>query len=133
MSDIQDWTVEQKNGINKGISKFFTKPFEDKYEDKFVESEFWEAVENFKEYAKELGLKEDPIDHMKRKGSFKDYEAIRDYLKAGPPAFAREGWVSEFVGQTVDVKELVDRCEYLAGPKFLGEERVVVLDFWATW
>ncbi|KAG0041259.1 hypothetical protein BGZ83_002081 [Gryganskiella cystojenkinii] len=47
---------------------------------------------------------------MKMKGSFQDYGSIRDYLKEGPPAFVREDWASEFVGQTVEVKELVDRC-----------------------
>ncbi|GJJ74978.1 hypothetical protein EMPS_07336 [Entomortierella parvispora] len=133
MADTQELTAEQKTGLNQGFMKFFAKPFETKYEDKFVESEFWEAVEGFKAHGKELGLPEDPIEYMKKKGSFPNYEAVRDYLKAGPPAFAREGWVSEFVGETVDTKELIGRCEYLAGPKFLGDERVVVLDFWATW
>jgi len=120
-------------GLRKGFVTYFAEPFEQKYEENFVEAEFWEAVENFKAYGKTLGITEDPIESMRRKGSFKEYEDIRDYLKAGPPAFAREGWVSELVGQTVDVKEVVDKCDYLAGPKFTGEERVVVFDFWATW
>ncbi|GJJ71768.1 hypothetical protein EMPS_04125 [Entomortierella parvispora] len=131
--ELQELTAEQKSGINTGMVKFFSKPFEAKYEEKFVDAEFWAAVENFQAYAKELGFKDDPIEYMKRKGSFEDYEALKKYLKDGPPAFVREGWVSELVGQTVEVKKLVDRCQYLAGPKFSSKERVVVLDFWATW
>ncbi|KAG0045667.1 hypothetical protein BGZ83_009098 [Gryganskiella cystojenkinii] len=130
--EVQELTIEQKKGLNAGLNQFFFKPFEKKYEDKFVEAEFWEAVEAFKVHARSLGV-EDAIAAMKKSGSIKDYETIRDYLKGGPPAFAREGWVSEMIGQTVDVKDVVDKCDYLAGPKFFGKERVVVIDFWATW
>ena len=129
----QELTPEQRKGLSQAMQTYFFIPFGKKYEENFVEAEYWVAVEEFKAYAKSLGLEEDPIEIMKRQEYFTSYEEIRDDLMEGPPVFCRPGWVSELVGQTVDVKELVEKCDHLAGPKFLGEERVVVFDFWATW
>ncbi|KAF8922746.1 hypothetical protein BGZ58_003837 [Dissophora ornata] len=52
---------------------------------------------------------------------------------AGPPAFIRPGWKSPMVGTEVDTVAAIAPLEHLNGPKYNGEERIVVLDFWATW
>ncbi|KAK3837324.1 MAG: hypothetical protein J3R72DRAFT_449720 [Linnemannia gamsii] len=63
---------------------------------------------------------------------FQSYEIIQEILKEGPPAFAKPGWVSEMVGQKVDLEDLLKGCEWLQGKKEF-KERIVLLDIWATW
>ncbi|KAG0275667.1 hypothetical protein BGZ95_008517 [Linnemannia exigua] len=63
---------------------------------------------------------------------FQSYEIIKEILKKGPPAFAKPGWVSEMMGQKVDLEDLLKGCEWLQEKKEF-KERIVLLDIWATW
>lgn len=106
-------------------------PFVDKYEDKWEEEPYWVAVEEFKVKTKEIGI-EDPFTIL-GKYNITSYEVIRDKLKAGPPACFREGWVSPKIGEKIDALGVIEPLEHLSGPKFFGLEKIVILDFWATW
>ena len=106
-------------------------PFLEKYEDKWEEEPFWVAVEEFKVKSKEIGV-EDPFTILSEY-NLVSYEAIRDKLKAGPPACLREGWVSPKIGEKFDALAIIEPLEHVSGPKFFGVEKIVVLDFWATW
>ncbi|KAF9361568.1 hypothetical protein BGX26_001573 [Mortierella sp. AD094] len=106
-------------------------PFADKYEDKWEEDAYWVAVESFKKQSKEIGY-EDPFEILS-KYRMPSFESIRDKLKAGPPACFREGWKSSLVGTELDTVAAIAPLEHVNGRKYLGEERIVVLDFWATW
>jgi len=98
---------------------------------KWDEEAYWEAVKNFKVESRKIGY-EDPCQILAdyRLGSF---EIIRDKLKAGPSPCFRDGWKSPYIGENVDVLALVEKLHHAGGPKFEGKERIVVLDFWATW
>jgi len=61
------------------------------------------------------------------------YEQIRDELKAGPPACWRKGWKSPLVGKTLDTLAVLEAIHHVRGAKYEGKERIVILDFWATW
>ncbi|KAF8924228.1 hypothetical protein BGZ58_002027, partial [Dissophora ornata] len=106
-------------------------PFHEKYEDKWEEETYWEAVETFKVESKQIGY-EDPCEVLGEYG-LTSFEAIRDKLKAGPKPCFREGWKSPYTGEKVDVLALVENLHHAGGPKFEGKERIVILDFWATW
>jgi len=106
-------------------------PFLEKYEDKWEEEPFWVAVEEFKVKSKEIGV-EDPFTILSEY-NIVSYESIRDKLKAGPPACFREGWVSPKIGEKFDALATIELLEHVNGPKFFGVEKIVVLDFWATW
>ncbi|KAF9127574.1 hypothetical protein BGW39_005775 [Mortierella sp. 14UC] len=107
-------------------------PFQDKYDDKWDESLFWIAIEDFKAQAKSTGGIDDPLVVLSKVG-YDSYEAIRDVLKEGPPLCFREGWKSELLFRTVDALAILDRCELVRGERFSGAEKIVVLDFWASW
>ncbi|KAF9092163.1 hypothetical protein BGX23_004563 [Mortierella sp. AD031] len=106
-------------------------PFREKYEDTWEEDTYWAAVDTFKIKVKEIGI-EDPFEIL-TKFRITSYESIRDRLKAGPPAFLRAGWKSPLLGTKVDPVAAIGPLEHVSGPKYAYEERVVVLDFWATW
>ncbi|KAF9543346.1 hypothetical protein EC957_000937 [Mortierella hygrophila] len=106
-------------------------PFREKYEEKWEEKAYWEAVETFKEESKKIGY-EDPFEVL-GKGRFTSFEAIRDILKAGPKPCFRKGWRSPYTGERVDILALVESLHHASGPKFEGKERIVIVDFWATW
>ncbi|KAK3847682.1 MAG: hypothetical protein J3R72DRAFT_430563 [Linnemannia gamsii] len=106
-------------------------PFQDKYDDKWDESLFWTSIEEFKKQAKALGI-DDPLVIL-AKGGNDSYEGIRDILKEGPPKCFREGWKSELLSQRVDALAVLDKCELVSGEKYSGVEKIVVLDFWASW
>ncbi|GJJ79126.1 hypothetical protein EMPS_11485 [Entomortierella parvispora] len=106
-------------------------PFADKYEDKWEEEPYWVAVEKFKVKSKEIGV-EDPFSILS-KFNIGSYEVIRDRLKAGPPACFREGWTSPKIGEKFDALATIEHLEHVNGPKFFGLEKIVALDFWATW
>ncbi|KAF8977459.1 hypothetical protein BGZ46_007376 [Entomortierella lignicola] len=106
-------------------------PLEDKYEDKWEEDTYWAAVESFKAQSKEIGY-EDPFEILS-KYRITSFEGIRDKLKAGPPVCFRDGWKSPLIGTKLDTVAIVSPLQHLSGPKYSGEERIVVLDFWATW
>ncbi|KAF8918031.1 hypothetical protein BGZ58_004923, partial [Dissophora ornata] len=104
-------------------------PFQDKYEDKWEEDSYWAAVEELKVESKKIGY-DDPFEVLGQ--NYKSFDDIRDRLKAGPPAFLRVGWKSSMVGTELDTVAVMAPLEHLNGPKYNGEERIVVLDFWAT-
>ncbi|KAI1319446.1 hypothetical protein EDD11_004023 [Mortierella claussenii] len=107
------------------------KPFLEKYEDKWEEDTYWAAVEVFKARSKEIGY-ENPFEVL---SDFRlnSYDEIRDKLKAGPPACFRKGWKSVLIGTKVDTVAVIAPLQHINGPLYSGNERVVVLDFWATW
>ncbi|KAI1300364.1 hypothetical protein EDD11_006292 [Mortierella claussenii] len=106
-------------------------PFQEKYEEKWEEEAYWEAVETFKVEFREIGY-EDPFEELGQYGHT-SYEVIRDKLKAGPKPCFRDGWKSPYTGEKVDILALVGTLHHAAGPKFEGKERIVIVDFWATW
>ncbi|KAF9362059.1 hypothetical protein BGX34_006719 [Mortierella sp. NVP85] len=114
-----------------GYYRILHMAFADKYEDKWEEDNYWDAVEEFKAQSKEVGF-EDPFEVL-TKYELTSFEMIRDKLKAGPPACFREGWRSPLLGIKIDPITVVKPLEHVNGPKYDGMERVVVLDFWATW
>ncbi|KAF9361569.1 hypothetical protein BGX26_001574 [Mortierella sp. AD094] len=122
---------EQENKLRLAYMELFYKPFEDKYDDKWEEEPFWLAVEQFKIRSKDIGY-DDPLEVMSKFG-MNSFEDIRDIFKEGPPKCFREGWKSEMLEQPVDTVSVLSECEHLSGPKFIGEEKIVVLDFWAAW
>ncbi|KAF9436100.1 hypothetical protein BGZ76_004809 [Entomortierella beljakovae] len=121
---------DQEALLKEAYIHTFLIPFEKKYEDTWEEDTFLAAVEVFKVKSKEIGY-EDPFELLK-KFKVNSYEEIREKLKAGPPVFFREGWTSPLIGSKVDTGAVIGQLEQLTGPKFAGE-RIVVLDFWATW
>ncbi|KAF9378197.1 hypothetical protein BGX21_002968 [Mortierella sp. AD011] len=106
-------------------------PFLAAYEENWVEEPYWAAVEAFKAKALEIGF-EDPISVLSEYG-LTSYENFRDKLKAGPPKFTREGWVSPVIGSNWNVVNDLSKLSHVGGPKFHGTERIIILDFWATW
>ncbi|KAK3847683.1 MAG: thioredoxin-like protein [Linnemannia gamsii] len=128
-------TIEEPETIEDRIWTFYTEilhePFTEKYEDKWEEDSYWAAVETFKIKTKEIGV-DDPFELLQQY-KITSYENIRDRLKAGPPACFRAGWKSPLLGVKVDHVAAIAPLEHVNGPKYTGEERVVVLDFWATW
>ncbi|KAG0275402.1 hypothetical protein BGZ95_008837 [Linnemannia exigua] len=128
-------TIEEPETIEDRLWTFYIdilhEPLRGKYEDTWEEDTYWAAVETFKIKTKEIGV-EDPFEILQQ---FKitSYENIRDRLKAGPPAFLRAGWKSPLLGAKVDHAATIAPLEHINGPKYTGKERVVALDFWATW
>ncbi|KAI1300747.1 hypothetical protein EDD11_005948 [Mortierella claussenii] len=107
------------------------KPFKDKYEDKWEDEPFDRAVDHFKTRAQEIGFA-DPFELLAR-FKIQSYDAIRAELKKGPAACFRPGWKSPILGTKIDPRVIASKCEYISGPPYRGEERVVVFDFWASW
>ncbi|KAF9306939.1 hypothetical protein BGZ74_001563 [Mortierella antarctica] len=102
-------------------------PFEDEYDD-WHEEPYWAAVEQFKIKSKEIGY-DDPLVALAFP-NLSTYESIRDKLKEVPPGCFRRGWVSPL--KRIDIAATIAPLELMSGRKYNGE-RVVVLDFWATW
>lgn len=119
--------VNSKELLQIAFNDILWEPFEDNY-DNWQEEPFWAAVEQFKIKTKEIGY-EDPFVIL---ADYKmpTYETIRDKLKEGPVSCLRRGWVSPL--KSVDVAAVIGPLELLSGRKY-NDERVVVLDFWATW
>ncbi|KAF8940239.1 hypothetical protein BGZ58_007250 [Dissophora ornata] len=107
------------------------KPFDDKFEDKWEDEPFDRAVDHFKTRAQEIGFA-DPFELLTR-FNIESYESIRSQLKKGPALCFRAGWKSPIMGTKIDPLVITSRCEHISGPQFRGEERVVVLDLWASW
>ncbi|KAI9235182.1 MAG: hypothetical protein BYD32DRAFT_470663 [Podila humilis] len=119
--------VNPKELFQNAFNDILWEPFEDNY-DNWQEEPFWAAVEQFKIKTKEIGY-DDPFVIL---ADYKmpTFEIIRDKLKEGPVGCFRRGWVSPL--KNVDVAGAIGPLELLSGRKYNGE-RVVVLDFWATW
>lgn len=61
------------------------------------------------------------------------WDARKAQFIAGPPAWARDGWVSPLVGQTVDL-QFMDEVRWVkGGAQGWREAKLLVLEFWATW
>ncbi|KAG0316604.1 hypothetical protein BGZ97_006611 [Linnemannia gamsii] len=117
--------------LKTAYNDILSDPFDEKYEDTWEEDTYWAAVESFKLKVGEIGI-DDPFEILK-KFNITSYQSIRDRLKAGPPACLRAGWKSPYIGTKVDPLAVVAPLKHVNGPEFNGQERVVVLDFWATW
>ena len=122
---------DQESQLWDAYVDIISSPFWAKYEDKWDERAYWEAVETFKAESKKIGY-EDPFEFLGQYGLV-SYEVIRDKLKAGPKPCFREGWTSPYTGEKVNILALVESLHHAAGPKFEGKERIVIVDFWATW
>ncbi|GJJ76178.1 hypothetical protein EMPS_08537 [Entomortierella parvispora] len=107
------------------------RPFKEKHGDKWEEQPFWEAVKVFKIKAREIGY-DDPLERLPHYGR-NSFEQVRDKLKAGPPPYNLDGWKSPFIGQKLDVLPVLGVLDHAVGTKYEGKERIVILDFWATW
>ncbi|GJJ78217.1 hypothetical protein EMPS_10576 [Entomortierella parvispora] len=122
---------DTKSQVRSAFTRIIGIPFRQKYDDKWEEEAYWEAVKTFKDESQKIGC-EDPSEILVECG-FGSFENIRDKLKAGPKPCFRDGWVSPYTGAELDVLALVEKLHHGSGPKFEGKERVVILDFWATW
>ncbi|KAF9582840.1 hypothetical protein BGW38_010694 [Lunasporangiospora selenospora] len=72
-------------------------------------------------------------DKYEDKFKIDSYEAIRAQLKKGPPMCFRPGWKSPILGHRYDPTHIASKCRHVHGPAYTGQERIVVLDFWASW
>ncbi|KAG0028262.1 hypothetical protein BGZ82_008527 [Podila clonocystis] len=115
----------------EAYTTILNEPFEDKYEDRWEDAPFDLAIDVFKSRAQEIGFS-DPLELLAR-FKIESYESIRAQLKKGPPLCFRPGWQSPLVGQRIDPYEVTSHCGHLLGPRFEGKQRVVVLEFWASW
>ncbi|KAG0264846.1 hypothetical protein BG011_005969 [Mortierella polycephala] len=129
--DIAQATPTKEDLFKKAYTDIITEPFEEKYEDKWEEDAYWVAVGTFKVKSKEIGY-EDPFEVLSKYG-ITSFEQIREKLKGGPPACFRSGWKSPVIGTAIDTVAVIAPLEHVNGPKYEGKERIVVLDFWATW
>ncbi|KAG0345047.1 hypothetical protein BG004_004007 [Podila humilis] len=124
LSDAEKLLIEAYTAI-------LSEPFEDKYEDRWEDGPFDLAVDDFKTRAQAIGFA-DPFELLSR-FKIESFESIRAQLKKGPPLCFRPGWVSPLVGQRIDPLQVTSRCGHLMGPRFEGKQRVVVMEFWASW
>ncbi|KAF9434400.1 hypothetical protein BGZ76_008083 [Entomortierella beljakovae] len=115
----------------KAYSEIIDDPLSENYEENWDEEAYWKAIEAFKARVKEIGDK-DALDVLKG-WRLNSYEILRDSLKEGPPKCFRKGWKSGFIGEKVDMLSVLQELEHLSGPKYTGVERIVLVDFWATW
>ncbi|KAF9272091.1 hypothetical protein BGZ68_002712 [Mortierella alpina] len=123
--------TENEKLLIDAYTKILSKPFEDKYEDKWEDEPFDRAIDQFKSRAQEIGFA-DPFELLSR-FQIESYETIRAELKKGPHMCFRPGWKSPILGTRIDPTVIASKCKHVSGPHFSGEERVVVLDFWASW
>ncbi|GJJ71739.1 hypothetical protein EMPS_04096 [Entomortierella parvispora] len=128
----QDTPLTKEEQFNNFYLETLHRPFKDQYDDKWQEEPFWAAVEVFKAQVKEIGY-DDPLERLKSYQHRETFEKIRDSLKAGPPACLRPGWVSPYTGARIDVVSVLGAIHHVGGPKYEGKERIVLLDFWASW
>jgi len=122
---------EREAKLRETYLQIIYQPFKDFFGDKWQEEPYWAAVEVFKAKAKEMGYDE-PGPVLSRCRLPDSYEDMRDILKEGPEECYRDGWKSKIVGEPLDVGLLLNECEHLSGKKYTGE-KIVILDFWATW
>ncbi|KAI8601511.1 hypothetical protein EDD21DRAFT_106076 [Dissophora ornata] len=118
-------------GQNPPLSDADVQLIEDKYEERWDDEAYDRAVEVFKVRVEDIGF-EDPFELLSRY-NVKSYESLREQLKRGPAMCFRAGWKSPLLGERIDLASVVSKCEHLSGPEFSGGDRVVVLDFWASW
>ncbi|KAG0216530.1 hypothetical protein BGX28_000044 [Mortierella sp. GBA30] len=131
MSVTVEQSTSQENRLKDAYVDILRTPFEDKYEDKWEEDAYWAAVETFKSKSKEIGY-EDPFEIL-TKYSITSFDEIRVKLKAGPLACFRKGWTSPLVGTKLDTVAAIAPLVHVSGREYTGMERIVVLDFWASW
>lgn len=102
-------------------------PFKGKYGDRWEEEPFWEAVDVLKVKSREIGY-EDPLERL----PYESFDQLHDKLKTGPP-YVQKDWKSPYIGEKLDILALLEKIHHVGGTKYEGKERIVVLDFWASW
>ncbi|KAF9095420.1 hypothetical protein BGX27_001287 [Mortierella sp. AM989] len=132
MAETQADVPTKENQVKMAYIDILVTPFNEKYEDKWEEDTYWAAVDTFKVRSKEIGY-ENPFEVLKPSFFLESFEQLRTNLIEGPPLFIRPGWKSPFIGTHVDAHSVIAPLEHVNGPKFSGEERIVLFDFWATW
>ncbi|KAG0058930.1 hypothetical protein BGZ90_004699 [Linnemannia elongata] len=124
MEEMQD----KKSQLLKAYFKIVVGLFQERYEDMWEEEAYWEAVKTFRTESKKIRF-EGPCEAL----NLTSFEAIRARLMAGPRLCFRKGWKSPLIGEEVDMLTLVEKFHHTSGPKFEGKERIVIIEFWATW
>ncbi|KAF7720681.1 hypothetical protein EC973_006538 [Apophysomyces ossiformis] len=125
-------TLSREQQFHKILVETIIKPFKEKHGDQWEEESFWEAVEIFKANSREIGY-ENPLERLSSCYSKKSFDQIRDELKAGPPPCEKEDWKSPYIGEKLDILPVLEAIHHVGGTKYEGKERIVVLDFWASW
>ncbi|GJJ76169.1 hypothetical protein EMPS_08528 [Entomortierella parvispora] len=132
MSATDAAPISKQEQFHEIYLKTLWHPFREQYDEKWQDEPFWAAVEVFKAQVKEIGY-DDPLEGLKTYRGKETFEQMRDTLKKGPVASLRPGWKSPLVGQELDVLPILEAIHHVGGTKYEGKERIVLLDFWATW
>ncbi|PCH42305.1 hypothetical protein WOLCODRAFT_152330 [Wolfiporia cocos MD-104 SS10] len=103
--------------------------FQPLYEEKWDQARWDAAVSRFR-----ASHKPEVVQTFMRKARLPDWDALREQMKKGPPAFLRPGWKSPLLGQKVDLKWLDSDTFECVRPSISGwrDRKVLVIEYWAS-